>query len=237
MLPFACLFLLSACGVSPRFELEDTAKEKLADMRINFRLEFSEGRKLWFYSLENGKLIPKGVQSIPPAGLEARPHILFEKDVPDNVPSPIEGHEYYGRYEVSPDRSLAIFSISRTDQQLPYAADFVLMEWKKKKIIYYKSNYFVPHRDIEDVAWSPNSERFVLLERYSKRRYGFVDIISLILAHPCDYATFFLAIYNRNGELLTRFKVASDLGNGEGRVFWQKHPESRKKETTLEVVS
>jgi len=98
----------------------------------------------------------------------------------------------------------------------------VLMEWIKKKIVYYKSNYSVPHRDIEDVAWSPNSEMFVLLERVFTRRYGFVDIIYLILAHPCDYATFHLAIYNRKGELLTRFKVASDLGNGEGRVFWQR---------------
>jgi len=61
-----------------------------------------------------------------------------------------------------------------------------------------------------------------VLDKSLRRSLSIPEIIWYILNHPVDVGTFYISIYDRNGNLLLNTEVASRLlGGGSGRVSWQ----------------
>jgi hypothetical protein len=213
--------LLFSCGASSQYGIEDSASEKLAQMKIDLVLEFSDAASMRTCSIKDGRMICAGMQRIPPAVMTSKPYVDFESELPEPVPS-IVNYQYYGPYGISPEGSLAVYSIARKDLISPYATSFILLERKTGKIMFQRHEDPSPQIEylVSDIAWSPDSKHFVLLEYVGDRDKSLVGTISFALGHRIDICTFFVSIYDLKGVLLTRFKVASGLANATGRVFW-----------------
>jgi hypothetical protein len=146
---------------------------------------------------------------------KAGPYIRFRKEVPSWLPK-IRGFEYYGPYRLSPDSSLMFLSLSSEEEQF-YHPYFVIIQTEKKEAIFQgRSN-----NQIEDIAWSPDSNMFAVLDKSSRWSFGITGILFYVLAHPIDVGKFYLSIYDWKGNLLVRTKVASGVLVGDGRVSWQ----------------
>jgi len=211
---FLCLALTACAG--PRFKLDEGARGKLSEMpgQIDVRIDGRDG--YWHYAIVNGELLlHKSIEGHVPGRLEKQPYIRFRKEVPSWLPK-IRGFEYYGPYRLSPDSSLMFLSLSSEEEQF-YHPYFVIIQTEKKEAIFQgRSN-----NQIKDIAWSPDSNMFAVLDKSSRWSFGIPGILFYVLAHPIDVGKFYLSIYDWKGNLLVRTKVASGVLVGDGRVSWQ----------------
>ena len=210
--------IIAGC-TNPQFKLDKNATSKLAEMPGQIELKYVGSGKYWHYSIIGGELLLQDIKDVPPAHLEMRPYIYFPKEAPNGLPM-IECFEYHGPYCLSPDNTLMVSSISSETRGASNAKDFVIIQDETKEILFQRrsnNKYFV-----EDIAWAPDSSMFAVLDKSLRRSLSIPDIIWYILGHPVDVGTFYISIYDRNGNLLLNTEVASRLlGGGSGRVSWQ----------------
>jgi hypothetical protein len=205
-----------AC-TNPKFEIEEGAISKLSEASGHIELKFVGSGKYWHYSIVNGKLLLMAIKDYQPGLLGIRPYIQSHDEAPKDIPN-VQGFEYHGPYRLSPDKSIMFLSVS--PRQNPYyARDFVLIEMKKKEVLFQEKSS--NENLVEDIAWSPDSNMFAVLKVSRTRSYNILGIIFLILGHPDEVCKYHLSIYDRNGNLLLRTPVASGMVNGDGRVSWQ----------------
>ncbi len=213
---FLCL-IITACA-TPQFKLDEEARTKLSGMPGRIEVKVSGSDKYWHYNIVNGELLLQSIEDYRPGQLEQHPYITFPKEAPKAMPN-IRDFEYHGPYRLSPDNSLMFLSIAPiSGAYVPM--DFVLDQIVIKEVIFQrKSNkkYLV-----RDIAWSPDSNMFAVLDVSSKISHGILGLISFIFGHPVDVCKFYLSIYDRKGNLLVKTKVASGVLSGSGRVSWEK---------------
>ena len=219
---FYVILILIAIGIvkesiwtKPRFKLGEKARTKFAELPGQIKVEFVGSDKYWHYSIENGELLLRAVKDYPPAHLEMRPYIYFDKDIPNGLPK-IKDLKYYGPYRLSPDNSILFLSLASEWGYLP--KDFVLIQMEKKEFLYQRKN----NHTIADVAWSPDSNMFVVLNMSFRVHLGISGILAFMLAHPVMVCKFYLTVYDRLGNLLVNTEVASGLIGGGGQVSWEK---------------
>jgi len=212
-----CIYLsVAACCYEPQFGLDESSYKKLSEIPYAIGLKFidSEIGKNWYYSIVKGKLILKKISPFPPSSLIQIPWIHFRKDVPNGLPV-IDGHSYYGSYRLSHDNTTFALSISPNNYLVP--REFVLIRSSTKEILFQrKSNELL---SVQNIAWSPDSNLLAILDSSSKKKFGFMSIISAVAGHPITVKTFYLSIYHREGFLLVTTEIASGIV-GAGQVFW-----------------
>lgn len=214
---FLCLSII-ACN-NARFKLDEEARGRLSEMPGQIEVKFVGSKKYWHYSIVKGELFLQSKKDFPPAYLEKRPYIYFPKEVPNGLPM-IQGFEYHGPYRLSPDNTLMVLSISSATKGASSSKDFVLIQWEKKEILFQRksNNKYL----VEDIAWSPDSSMFAVLDESRRRSFSILAIISYMLGHPVDVCKYYLSIYDRKGNLLVNTEVASGLLGGGGQVSWAK---------------
>jgi len=205
----------------PAFRMDQKARGKLAELPGRIKVEFVDSEKYWEYFIAKGELVLGGVKDVPPAHLEIQPYIYFAKDTPNWLPK-IEGLKYYGPYRLSPDKSLMFLSLSSKDAYIP--KDFVLIQMEGIKLLFERKNCHW----IEDMAWSPDSNMFAVLNMSTRLYFGVSGILSFVLRHPVMVCKCYLSIYDKRGNLLINAEVASGLLAGGGRVYWEDKGEERE---------
>ncbi len=218
---FVCVVLILSLSMiactNPKFGIDEGAIEKLSKAPGQIELKFVGSKKYWHYSIVNGKLLLRATEDYPPAHLEMRPYIYFPDEAPKDIPN-VQGVEYHGPYRLSPDKSVMFLSITSIQDHYN-ARDFVLIEMQRKEVLFQKKSN--NENFVEDVAWSPDSSMFAVLNESRRRSHSPVDIIFYMVGHPVDVCQYFLSIYDRNGNLLISTEVASGLVGGGGQVSWQ----------------
>ncbi len=204
-----------ACN-NPKFGIGEGAVEKLSRVSGQIELKFVGSKKYWHYSIMDGKLLLRATKDFPPAHLDMRPYIQFTDQAPKDIPN-VEGFEYHGPYRLSPDKSIMFLSVRPEKDRYISAREFVLLEMQRKEILLQKRN----DKIIEDMAWSPDSSMFAVLDKSTRRSHGLMSIISSMAGHPVSVCRYYLSIYDRDGNLLISTEVASGLIGGGGQVSWE----------------
>ncbi len=188
---FLCLILMGIVLVSiltrPQFGLEKRAKTRLSEMPGQIELKLAS-HKLWRYRILNGEFL---LQSVGDYGLgwkENRPYVYFPREVPIGLPE-IKGSLYYGPYRLSPDESLMVLSVSSKTEYFP--GEFVLVNMEERKILFHSRD----NHAIDDIAWSPDSTMFAVLEVSSRLYLGISGILRIFIGHPGVVSKFYLSIY------------------------------------------
>jgi hypothetical protein len=158
------------------------------------------------------------IPPVPPHTLKETPRIIFEKEVPEGMPK-LPGYQYYGHYRISPNNSYIALSIA--PENVYYSKGFVIVRQDTKEVIFRKEYNNDRLYTVGDVAWSPDSSLLAVLEYSCRRRYGLVDVISAAVGHPNEGCTFYLSIYNSEGQLLARSHLASGLVNPGYCMYWR----------------
>ena len=198
----------------PTFKLEGEAKVRLSNIpgKIELRLVAD---KIWNYSIINGELSLKNMEKYHPGWMdEKRMYVRFAKEVPEGFPM-IQGFKYYGAYSVSPDKSRMFLALSSEKEEY-YPRHFVIIEMKNRGVLIQGR----VGNNVEDMAWSPDSSMFVVLEASSRRSFSVAGILHILIGHPSDVYIFYLSLYYPKGTLLVRTKVASGLVDGSDQVSW-----------------
>jgi hypothetical protein len=196
--------------------LDDKATAKLSKTPGQIKLRFASER-VWNYTIANGELSLQAMEKYRPGLIdEKRTYIRFAKEVPEGLPM-IKGFRYYGPHSLNPDKSLMFLALSSEKEEY-YPKHFVIIEMKNRGVLFQgeASNH------IEDMAWSPDSSMFVILEESSRRSFSISGIFRILIGHPSDVCTFYLSLCDQKGTLLVRTKVASGLIDGSGQVSWEK---------------
>jgi hypothetical protein len=217
-----------ACS-KPKFGLDEEARGKLSQMRGYIQVKFVSD-KLWQYSIVNGELLLESVENWAPGSLEKRPYIYLPKEAPMGLPQ-IQGFEYHGPYSLSPDKTLMVLSISLPTKGASMAENFVIIQTDKKELLFQRRSE--NRYRVEDIAWSPDSSMFVVLEKSSRRNLSISGILYILLAHPSDIYTFYLSIYDRKGTFLVHAKVASGLVDGGGHISWREKGKAIEEDTRV----
>jgi hypothetical protein len=221
---FSGIFCLIIIGIlvdtvftTPVFMLEEEAKKRLLNISFPIELTFVSG-KLWQYRIVKGELLLQKVVVGGPGWKENRPYVYFPDEAPNGLPH-VSGCEYHGPYRLSPDKSLMILSISSPTKGGSPAKDFVIVNVVHNQILFQRSSlirYFV-----DDIAWSPNSSMFAVLDISSRLYLGISGILRIFIGHPAVVCKLYLSVYDREGNLLVRSKVATGLIDGGGQVSWE----------------
>jgi len=199
----------------PGFKLDEQARAKLTKITGRIKLRFVSNR-IWNYKIVIGEFSLQEIEEYRLGSMdETRPYIKFAKEVPEGLPI-IQGFGYYSPYRLSPDKSLMFLSLSSEKQEY-YPKYFVIIQMQNKKALYQRKT----KTHIEDMAWSPDSNMFVVLEESSRRSFSITGILRILIAHPNYVSTYYLSIYDRNGTLLVHTKVASGLVDGSGQISWR----------------
>lgn len=209
---FLCL-LTTACA-TPQFKLSEETRLKSLEIPDQIELKFVSDN-IWNYTVFNGELLLHNIEDYRPGWRGKRPYINFSYEVPKGLPT-IQGFEYHGPYRLSPDNSLMFLSLS-SEKERYYPTYFVLIRMEKNEVIFQRNSKY----QVEDIAWSPDSSMFAVLEKSSRRSLSPLGIVLYVLAHPIDVCKFYLSIYDRECNLLISTKVASGLVDGRGQVSWE----------------
>jgi hypothetical protein len=197
--------------VRPRFGLSQQAHLGLSKVPGSIEIKFVSN-KMWTCRIENGEM--GNVKEYEFGGLERKPFIHLKQDIPQGLPT-VEGFQYYGPYQVSPDKSRMLFSLSpEKDWWLP-SSFVVLRASDKKKLLYGKTEEYV-----EDVAWSRDSSMFIMLEMPCRRSFSVMGLIGGFFGHPQDVCASYISIYDLNGNRLLRTGVASGLILPSAQISW-----------------
>lgn len=200
----------------PNFKLDDKATAKLSKTPGQIKLKFASGR-VWDYTIANGVLLLQAMETYRPEWMdEKRTYIRFAKEVPAGLPM-IKGFRYYGPHSRSPDESLMFLALSSEKEEYD-PKHFVIIGMKNKEVLFQGE----AGHNIEDMAWSPDSSLFAVLEASSRRSVSISGILHILLGRPSDVSTFYLSLYDPKGTLLVRTKVASRLVDGVGQISWEK---------------
>ena len=215
--------LMISCSSMPQFALDDKAKNKFLSLSGVIGMEFAgpDVGKCWKYEINKGELLLKEVWSCPPQWIKPEP---FHIDIPDEAPKGlpnIKNYVYHGPYSYNSDKTLIAISVSPKKSSINYIpTDFVLIRCDKKEILLQTNNHD-EYLTIGSIAWSPDAAYLAILEMKDKILYGPREIFFTLFSHPISEYTYFLSIYDRNGNLLVRSQVATGLVGGSGRVFWK----------------
>ncbi len=217
----AILYLvLTPCIIgcsTPKFGLNQKTKNKLSQIRGQIEVKFVSD-KVWHYRIVNGEMLLESKKNWVAGSLDKRPFIYLPKEAPRGFPE-IQGFEYHGPYSLSPDKTLMVLSISSPTQGRSLPEDFVIVQAEKKEVLFQGRNR--ERYKIEDIAWSPDSSMFVVLEESSRRSLSVSGILHILIGHPSKVSTFYLSIYDRKATLVVRTKVVSGLTDGSGQVLWK----------------
>lgn len=237
--------LMAAACTRPQYGLEKAAKEKFASLPWLIELEFvvdanyKHDQKLITYVIENGQLVLKSTRTCvrpdtspcyfdyPRQYIHFPENALYKKTqvtVPEGLPE-VKGYQYIGPFSMSPDNSLALLSITPESYKWPLEAplDIVLIEMRTRKIVY-QTNRDGVHYRIKDVAWSVDSHLFAVLYEYYENYYGSSGLIGSMLGHPVSKYAYHLAVYDREGNLVVRSRVAYGMLTGWGNVRFSFQP-------------
>ncbi len=216
-------FLIGCFG--PRISIENKEKEKLLNLYGVIAFDIVSNMDNYHYSIANGELEFLGMNQCPPDCLTNKPEILFKKDILINSPK-ITGMEYCGPYRLSPDKSLMVFAISSERDKAINPRDILLVKWDTKEIIFQRESKETFLSDglyfIDDIAWSPDSEMFVVLEKKGSIKLGIPWVFCAMLNHPSSEYEYFIAIYSRTGKLLMKTRVVSGAIDSSGQIYWRK---------------
>ena len=124
--------------IKPRFELSKDAQVGLSKIPGKINIKFASD-KIWTWALEKGQLSMQGVKDYEMGWMESRPHLMFEKDVPQGLPT-LQGFWYYGLYQVSPDKSLIVYSLSPAEDRYCPTSTNGWMHARKTSIVTVETN-------------------------------------------------------------------------------------------------
>jgi hypothetical protein len=200
----------------PSFKLDDNAKAKLLKATGQIKLKFAS-KRIWNYRIAKGELSLQAMEKYRPGLIdEKRTYIRFAKEVPERLPT-IKGFRYYGPHSLSPDESQMFLALSSEKEEYD-PKHFAIIEMKNREVLFQGE----AGSNIEDIAWSPDSSMFVVLEASSRRSLSISGILRMLIGHPSDVSTFYLSLYDPKGVLVVRTRVASRLVDGIGQVSWEK---------------
>lgn len=221
-------FFIVSCSSSYKIALEENAKGRLSEIPypIGIELAYAQVKKCWYYSITKGEMTLKRTWECLPGWIGNEPNYIdFQHEIPEGLPK-IEGYYYKGPYSLSPDKSLILMSIS-PEKKYKLSNNIVLIRRETKEIIRQTNTddsgsqktgiYFI----IRSVSWSSDSRYFAVLETKNRRSHSFMHTISAMAGHPIDEYTYYLYVYNREGQLLVKSEIASGIYGGDGRVFWE----------------
>jgi len=214
---FVCILLLfSACSSHPRFEIDEVAKDRLRNLPGTIGVRFY-AKEVWSFLIRNGDLFP--YTKLPEASKEAA-SCTVSFGGPGIFP---EGKDFdFGGvcpYLISPDKSRIVMAIIYKNIQIPIATDFVLATLNDRKIVFKRG--FESLRSISGIAWSPDSQFFVILEGTGKRSYlNIFHLLSYMAGHPVDKQSYSIKVYDREGRFIVQTNIASGFIGSCGEIVW-----------------
>ncbi len=239
LIGIACLILMAVACTRPHYGLDSTAKDKFASLPGSLELEILQfesrrEQKLMTYAIANGELSLKTTKTCVWPDVDAcyfgysKQYIhspdtaRFYEKTPVTIPKGLplmKGYQYIGPFSLSPDNSVALFSIASESSEwsTEYPMDIVLIEIGTKEVVFQTNRNNVWFQ-IKDVVWSPDSKLFAVLYDSFKRYHGPLGIIGSLIGHPQEIHTYYLSIYDRRGSLLMQSRVAYGLVTGWGNI-------------------
>ena len=215
-----CLYLIAVSCISypnPIVVLNNADKDKLFYMPGTIELTLAQYKTIWFYSIKKGDLWLKSIETIPPTYLIERPRIGYgDEEVPQKLPK-IPGYIYFGPYCFSPNKSYTVVALSAVDDKL-YAKDFALIKQDSREVVFQTKNN---ERYVDDIAWAADSKKFAVIDHLAERKHWPIDIFSAMFGVYRDYHTFFLSVYDLQGNLIVKAEIASNIINGSGQIVWK----------------
>lgn len=211
------IFLLfAACSGQPRFEINEVAKDSFRNLPGTIGVRFY-AKEVWSFVIKNGDLFPYA--KFPEAPKEAA-SCTVSFGGPGIFP---EGKDFdFGGvcpYLISPDKSRIVMAIIYKNIQIPIATDFILATLDDRKIVFKRG--YEGLRSISGIAWSPDSQFFVILECTSKRSYlNILHLLSYMASHPVDKESYSIKVYDREGRFIVKTKIASGFIGSCGEIVW-----------------
>ena len=211
---FLLIQFISSCSGTPSFGIENEAREKFARLPGTLFINFKTAKSNWSFSITHGKFLK--TDAFPGLSTRAQAPALNDFDI-SNLLSETDMY-YRGPCLVSADKSLAVAGIEYKGANLSLSSDFIIADVKDNKILFKRKSSSL--RIIEDIAWSPDSEYFAVLQKNEKAVFSLEGIVSSMAGHPVRSNTYYLQIYNRQGQIYAQSEVASRLVGSSVKLFW-----------------
>jgi hypothetical protein len=208
------LLLLSYCGV-PEVEvgLDADAKSAFVSLPGVIAVKLWAGEQTVQFEIERGKLA--FVDTVPLPLKEAAEDFRENSGAERGLP-PQERFVYGQRQLTSPEGSrLSVIGYSVQNPDVPA---FAIIDTPTKTIVAEISGE--PNRRIGMFAWSPDSRMLAVIESTSESRVAPRAILSGCAGHPVHFQTYYLAIYDRTGKLVTSTRLATGLPNSSPQIVW-----------------
>jgi hypothetical protein len=209
------------CVGRPRFGIEDQAKTKFASLPGKISIGFLTEKRDWSCSINKGDLAMGASRLTGPkeANIGTCERIYDNTEFSQQLSLPeFQGVIYRGPFLVSPDKSLIVVGIEHERSNLMFPTDFVVIDFKKKEIIFQRNLRKVQCVDV--IAWSPDSKYFAIAQSTERPFFCILSILAYMVGHPARTQTYSLLVYDRFGNLYVQSKIASGF-NGSVDLVWE----------------
>lgn len=132
---------------------------------------------------------------------------------------PNNEYRYIGPQLLSPDGTTIVASCIRKRSSFHHSDSFVIIDNISKNIFYSESFDKKEKFKIEGVAWSPQSDAFLILASQSKQPFS-KNILGYFTGHGVVSSDYYLFFYNKYGRLHVRKRFITSLINGNVKIVW-----------------
>ena len=121
---------------------------------------------------------------------------------------------YVEPFAWSPDGRYLASAVKQATDSVPF--DFVVIDLKTREIVL--KHHLEPW--VEDIVWSPDSRAIAILG--TDERWGLLpwEILLALFGHPVPYHSFFLDIFDLEGNLLFNALIRRNVMYGDGAIAW-----------------
>ena len=214
-----CILIASGCTSSkkPEISLEKNKIEKFDHIAGTIKISIIDSRydKKEVYSLIKGQINLEQSLPFPPNYLGKKQAIsFFQNNFTENFQQ-VESYRYHGPYDFNKEKTkVSVTLASESPDKSTVPSILAVIDTANNKIIYKSPEGL--HFYIDDISWSPDSKMFAVLEHQSKHIFTIFGLVG----HPVYESTLFISIYDNNGKLLVRSKIAHPVYEGGWELDW-----------------